>query len=150
MANCQGKVYFHRHVVSLREGRWIGKHEVVHHLDGDRLNNSADNLEALSQSEHASKHGLEKVRASAPLVECKGCGTFTRNKLFCSYDCDKKSRRKAVRPSKEHLEALLAVSSWTLLAREYGVSDNAIRKWAKSYGIDPGKYAKGLITVTRA
>lgn len=43
--------------------------------------------------------------------------------------------RKVSRPSKEKLLSLLWRKPMTTLAKEFGVSDNAIRKWAKSYKI---------------
>jgi hypothetical protein len=44
--------------------------------------------------------------------------------------------RKVVRPSKEELEQLIQNNSFLALSRKFGVSDNAIRKWCKLYGID--------------
>jgi len=43
--------------------------------------------------------------------------------------------RKVARPSKEELEFLLRENSWTALGRMFGVSDNAVRKWARLYGM---------------
>jgi len=43
--------------------------------------------------------------------------------------------RKVVRPSKEELEQLLWQFPMTALSGRFGVSDKAIAKWAKSYGI---------------
>lgn len=45
-------IYEHRHVVESLLGRKLSKSEVVHHLDGDRLNNAIDNLEVMSKREH--------------------------------------------------------------------------------------------------
>jgi hypothetical protein len=45
-------------------GRPLTDQEVVHHLDGDILNNHHDNLEVLpSQSEHMEKHRSELLAA---------------------------------------------------------------------------------------
>lgn len=44
-------------------------------------------------------------------------------------------RRKVKRPSKEILEQLIADMPMSSIAKKYGVSDNSVRKWAKSYGI---------------
>lgn len=44
--------------------------------------------------------------------------------------------RKVDRPSKEVLEKEIESNSWSALGKKYGVSDNAVRKWAKSYGIE--------------
>lgn len=55
---------------------------------------------------------------------------------FCSQECFKVKSRKVIRPSKEELETkITAKIPWTHLAKDYGVSDNAVRKWAKTYGI---------------
>jgi 5-methylcytosine-specific restriction endonuclease McrA len=43
--------------------------------------------------------------------------------------------RKTQRPSKEELENLINSYPMITIAKIYGVSDNAIRKWAKSYNI---------------
>jgi hypothetical protein len=43
--------------------------------------------------------------------------------------------RKVVRPSKKDLESMISYMSWVDIGRKYKVSDNAIRKWATTYGI---------------
>ena len=42
------------------------------------------------------------------------------------------SQRKVERPSKEHLLREIESSNYCAVGREYGVSDNTIRKWLKS------------------
>jgi hypothetical protein len=39
-------------------GRPLGPGEVVHHKDGNHLNNSPENLEVMTQAEHMREHGL--------------------------------------------------------------------------------------------
>ena len=43
------------------------------------------------------------------------------------------NKRKVIRPSKEELDIMLSSMSYCAVGRKYGVSDNAIRKWIKSY-----------------
>lgn len=43
--------------------------------------------------------------------------------------------RKVVRPSKEELYKLVWEKSSTQIAKDYGVSDNSIKKWCKKYNI---------------
>lgn len=45
------------------------------------------------------------------------------------------NQRKAERPTLDALRDLLVSHNWVSIGRMYGVSDNAVRKWAKSYGI---------------
>lgn len=44
--------------------------------------------------------------------------------------------RKVVRPSKEELTSLLWEMPTIKVAARFGVSDKAVEKWAKSYGVD--------------
>ena len=45
-------------------------------------------------------------------------------------------RRKVERPPYDQLMAELAESNWSAVARRYGVSDNAVRKWVRWYEAD--------------
>lgn len=53
----------------------------------------------------------------------------------CSEDCKYKLSRIVSRPTKDELYSNLLDNPFTKVAIMYGVSDNAIRKWCKSYGI---------------
>jgi hypothetical protein len=50
------KIADHRHVVEQREGRMLARNEIVHHIDGDPLNNDSNNLLVLTRSEHQRFH----------------------------------------------------------------------------------------------
>lgn len=49
--------YEHRYLVEQSLGRKLRNDEDVHHKDGNKLNNSLDNLEVLSKKEHTRLHG---------------------------------------------------------------------------------------------
>jgi HNH endonuclease len=61
--NVEGvKVAEHRLVVERREGRKLASGEVVHHVDGDPLNNDPANLVVLSRTEHHRLHATGSTR----------------------------------------------------------------------------------------
>jgi hypothetical protein len=67
--------------------------------------------------------------------KCKDCSVVLNfNNKRCLI-CEGKSKRKVVWPSREELEGMLDNMSYCSIGRKYGVSDNAVRKWKKSYGI---------------
>lgn len=134
LASARGKVYFHRHVASFKLGRWLKPNEVCHHIDGDKANNDIENIVVITHSEHAQAHGLgvDVERCKRP---CEQCGKMTVNKRFCSYPCSHVGTRKATRPSQSQLKEDMINLSWCAMGRKYGVSDNAVRKWARGYGL---------------
>lgn len=126
LANAQGKVYLHRHVASLKVGRWLLPGEVVHHKDKDRSNNLPGNLEVLaSHAEHRARH--------APKRSCRRCGSLTYNKVFCSLFCAREASKKVQHPDRLTLSADIDSLSWEAVGRKYGVSGNAVKKWARGY-----------------
>lgn len=73
---------------------------------------------------------------------CKQCKkTFDTKKVdqqFCSYLCASLSARRVIRPDAQELQILLQNTSFVQVGRMFGVSDNAVRKWAKQYKLLPG------------
>ncbi len=66
----------------------------------------------------------------------KGFSTRKSNAKYCSTLCKSLSDRKVDRPTKDELyDMLKSGESWVDLGRKFKVSDNAIKKWAKSYGL---------------
>lgn len=51
----RGYVYEHRYVVEVEIGRPLYDTEIIHHKDGNKLNNNIDNLEITNRTEHAKK-----------------------------------------------------------------------------------------------
>ena len=50
---CGTHVLEYRLLAEKKIGRYLRKDEVVHHVDGNILNNAPENLEVMTQSEHA-------------------------------------------------------------------------------------------------
>lgn len=127
-----GKVYHHRHVASVALGRWLTPEEVVHHKDGTRTNNSADNLEVMTRRSHGEQH-------APPPEICVVCAsTFRKKKAeqrFCSNTCKGVGSRE-FNPSAEDLRVLVWAKTITAIAAEFGVSDAAVHKRCKALGVE--------------
>lgn len=68
--------------------------------------------------------------------DCPICGKSKKeNQNYCSTECSSVGTRKVSRPSKDELEILIKENSWLALGKMFSVSDNAVRKWARQYGI---------------
>lgn len=129
--NWSGYVYEHILVMSRHLNRPLMTGEVVHHKDENRSNNALDNLELLDRSKHASLHARRKPR---PLCPCGTPVKYPRG-MYCSYQCRNLFSRKVSRPSKQELKYMLLNESMCAAGRRFGVSDNAVRKWAVAYGL---------------
>lgn len=68
---------------------------------------------------------------------CKYCKadftTLKYDQIYCSVSCKGKDSRKVVRPTRSELKNLIKQRTWVDLGRMFGVSDNAVRKWARKY-----------------
>jgi hypothetical protein len=53
--------FVHIVVMETHIGRRLLKHEVVHHIDGNKQNNLIENLQLMSRSEHCSLHAKENL-----------------------------------------------------------------------------------------
>lgn len=70
---------------------------------------------------------------------CLQCGNLliSRNQdTYCSEQCFRLASRRVVRPSKEELEKMIWTKPTTQIAKDFGVSDKAVEKWCKAYGIE--------------
>ena len=72
---------------------------------------------------------------------CKECGkeiTRYSESGLCS-DCIKSKTRIVNRPSREELKQMIRTMPFTQIGTMYGVSDNAVRKWCKTYQLPQKK-----------
>lgn len=63
------------------------------------------------------------------------CGNIMSRKSKVCAKCYGLSNRKIVRPTKDELEKLIWEKPLTELGKQFGVSDSAVKKWCKNYGI---------------
>lgn len=152
--NWIGYVYEHVYVAESFLGRPLKGSEVVHHLNGNRADNRYQNLLVLLRGQHSKLHawldkgaiyekpynGIEANSGKPKLDEpcfCSECGITLqgKQKLTCSVGCHSaRITNESSAPTKEQLESdLRSTNNWSALGRKYGVSDNAVRKWARKY-----------------
>lgn len=132
-----GRVYYHRHVASINLGRWLLPNEVVHHKDGNKQNNYYSNLEVMDATTHGRLHGHSELHNKVCPV-CLTTFVVTDSKIdriTCSEVCKGiRSRNPVSSISKEELEKLIWTHPYTCVASMLGLSDNGVRRRAKSLG----------------
>lgn len=87
----------------------------------------------LEQVKQRSNKPTQFERVSYLCAQC-GKNEVYQEGTICSA-CDAFNRRKVSRPSREELKSIIRTESFVSLGKKYGVSDNAVRKWCKNYGL---------------
>lgn len=131
--NWKGWIYEHRKIAEDVLQRPLTKNEIVHHIDGNKLNNDRTNIQVMSRSEHTKHHyenrnELFKINEakSVEFKKCNACGKDTKNKKFCSISCRNKNR-----PSIVELNKLKMTYTNKAIGVLFNVSEAAVRKWIK-------------------
>lgn len=127
----------------------------VDHKNNNILDNRPDNLRFLCPNCHSQTPSYSKSRTIYKLPDrhCKSCDRklYKKSKTnYCS-KCIHKSddminrRKSKIMPSKDLLSELVWSMPTTEIAKSYLVSDTAVSKWCKKYGIikpGPGYWSK--------
>ena len=117
----------------------------------DRLKKELDKCDLLCRNCHAEVHWdlvkdkreermkISKLVNPMPIIICKVCNKEIKASWqgaeCCSLTCARIFGRKVERPTAEVLLNDIELLTWAAIGEKYGVSDNAVRKWFKSYGI---------------
>lgn len=138
-----GMVYDHILVAEQMLGRDLQSEEVVHHIDKNRSNNSPSNLMVFKTKADHNRFHKNNIAIKdgdvfiSPLNEnkCIDCGMVISKKAIRCPQCRARHSRIVNRPSAEQLKQELIEFNFVQVGKKYGVSDNAIRKWCKAYGM---------------
>ena len=110
--------------ILLPDGTYISHYE---HVEVEKDNNK--------DSVKEEKKGKPRIRKTIYKNVCSKCGKPMTSKAKLCFDCSKIASRKVERPSKEELDEMIHSMPFVKIAEKYGVSDKAITKWCKSYGL---------------
>lgn len=66
---------------------------------------------------------------------CIDCGCEIGPTATRCIPCANKLQRRTERPLRDELKALIRTTPFTTIATQYGVTDNAVRKWCDSYNL---------------
>lgn len=119
---------------------WNGKllRMQLHHIDGNSKNNNLENIKVVCPNCHSQTTNYKNKKIANGKKEeyrCVVCGRKLKTNCatkMCLY-CSCKNKRKVNRPPYEELLTDVQTLGYRGTGRKHGVSDNAIRKWIKSY-----------------
>lgn len=108
----------------------------LHHIDGNNHNNEFCNLQMLCPNCHSQTENYCGSANRAQKYYCPECGfEMTKGASYCN-KCAAKHRRRVERPTAEQLiKDFEDCKSLVAVGELYGVKDNTIRLWLKSYGL---------------
>lgn len=128
-----------------QQPEWNGKPltMIMDHINGIRDDNRMENLRIVCPNcniQLDTSNGKNRVRK-----KCVDCGRIIGSKSERCMGCSRRINagkgvrfkvRPEDRPTKEELGRLLDEMPMTKLGEKYRVSDNAVRKWCREYGIE--------------
>ena len=129
---------------NLKECKWMMTNEIgpipleLDHINGNNKDHRLENVRLLCPTCHATTdtfkgRNVKHINIENKCIDCES--KIHRRSTRCSVCAGKQpsNRKVKVRPSLEQLEKDLETLPMTKTGEKYGVSDNSIRKWLRSY-----------------
>jgi hypothetical protein len=127
-----------RHLVSKRLGYWLTASEVIRYLDGNSSNLEETNLKVITRSELMRQNGNwpERVQMTCPVCNLPfdDCPSHAKRRKTCSMEC-RAILSQHFDVTEEELKILIWQYPTTALGEMWDVSDKAVEKRCKKYGI---------------
>lgn len=105
--------------------------------NGEKNYNKAEDYEIEKYFSHLLKNDYEnKAEKEVETYLCIDCGlNIVHEKDKRCRQCTDKKNRIVERPTREELKELIRTKSFLQIGKQFGVSDNAIRRWCDSYDL---------------
>ena len=117
-----GWIREHRYVMERFIGRKLNQDELVHHIDGNILNNNINNLQLMMRGEHIAHHNTGSVKSAETRKKISIAGQGCQNAY------------KLVLPS-ELIDAIKVGKTYKDMAHMFNVSKATIRNKMKEFCI---------------
>lgn len=132
-----------------QEPFWNGKAMtlILDHINGDNHDDRLDNLRwvcgncniQLDTTNGKNRYHKQTINKSkqreVKLKFCIDCGKVISQSATRCPECASKAERIVERPTREELKQLIRTTPFTTIGKQFGVSDNAVRKWCDGYGL---------------
>lgn len=130
---------------------WMGKKLtlILDHINGHNNDNRLENLRWVcpncDQQLNTSK-GRNIPRIEYIINKCVDCGKNIGRQSIRCLECEKRRRKKSAQEDRQktlprdELKQLIRTTPFTKIAEMFGVSDNAVRKWCKTYDLPYRSY----------
>lgn len=127
---------------------WHGHSLVLqlHHINGNHNDNRLENLQILCPNCHSLTENFNGKKLKKEQKYCPDCGRPINSKSTYCRECGPKHSNKCCkvaledRPSKEELLEMIKTKTFVDIGKQYGITDNSVRKWCKNYGLPSTKY----------
>lgn len=127
---------------------WYGHPLVLqlHHINGNHNDNRLENLQILCPNCHSLTENFNGKKLKKEQKYCPDCGRPINSKSTYCRECGPKHSNKYCkvaledRPSKEELLEMIKTKTFVDIGKQYGITDNSVRKWCKNYGLPSTKY----------
>ena len=94
----------HRYIMEQHLGRKLEKSEIVHHKDGNGINNKIENLEIMSWGKHNKKHGIDRRKYKNFMCSCGRADHMARG--LCARCYSREYSRKVNKWKRKYIRKL--------------------------------------------
>lgn len=102
----------------------------LHHIGEIQIDFSKRNYTSINERLEIIKNNLEEK-----INTCEKCGSKIVNNVKLCKECNSLEQRTIERPEPLELAKMIIETSFVAVGDKFGVSDNSIKKWCKTYNI---------------